>query len=408
MRKLLLLAFTAIVVYVSVTTAAATLPDRLSDKEFWELSAALSEPAGVFLSENVLSNESGFPFLIPELQRKAGSGGVYLGVGPEQNFSYIAGLQPSMAFIIDIRRENLIEHLLYKALFELSSDRIDFVSRLFSRARPRELSSRSTARELLTAVMNSPVDAQAFQANLERVQVFLRQQGFALSPEELKTLEHLYTVFRDFGPRVDYLSTGRMPGGRMDNMPTYADLMMETDASGRERSYLSDEKSFRFVQDVQKRNLIVPVVGGLRRAKGDSCCGSVPARSPGRRYHVLRVQRRGVSISQRSAWKSQRRGCEFLQQCACLAVDRLEHVCSIDPFTKRTPRHLRMAVFGDSVNPADDQRYGCRSTERLPQPLPASIGKLGTGPVFRVAKYGARPSISKTPFRQPFPSRGAR
>jgi hypothetical protein len=273
MRKLLLVAFSAIVVYVSVTTAADTLPERLSDKDFWELSVALSEPAGIFLSENVLSNESGFPFLIPELQRKAGNGGVYLGVGPEQNFSYIAGLQPSMAFIIDIRRENLIEHLLYKALFELSADRIDFVSRLFSRARPRGLSPRATARELLNAVMSAPVNDREFQTDLEKVEGFLRQQGFALTPEEMNTLEHLHSVFRDFGPRVDYLSTGRMPGGRMDNMPTYADLMTETDASGRERSYLSDEKSFQFVQDLQKRNLIVPVVGDFGGPKAIRAVG---------------------------------------------------------------------------------------------------------------------------------------
>ena len=56
-----------------------------------------------------------------------------MGVGPEQNFSYIAALKPSMAFIVDIRHGNLDVHLMYKALFEMSDNRAEFVSRLFSR-----------------------------------------------------------------------------------------------------------------------------------------------------------------------------------------------------------------------------------------------------------------------------------
>jgi hypothetical protein len=44
-------------------------------------------------------------------------------------------------------------------------------------------------------------------------------------------------------------------------MPTYFDLMTETDANGRERSFLADEQSYGLVRDLQVRNLIVPVVG---------------------------------------------------------------------------------------------------------------------------------------------------
>ena len=61
---------------------------------------------------------------------------MYLGVGPEQNFTYIVALRPKLAFIVDIRRGNMNEHLLYKAFIELSADRADFLSRLFARPRP--------------------------------------------------------------------------------------------------------------------------------------------------------------------------------------------------------------------------------------------------------------------------------
>lgn len=239
-----------------------TLPARLSDREFWNLINTLSEPAGTFSSENVLSNESGFSFAISDLLRKTGTGGVYLGVGPEQNFNYIAAIRPPMAFIIDIRRQNLLQHLLYKALFEISADRADFVSRLFSRTRPKGLSSSSTARELFGAFAGAPVDEPAFQANLRRIEAVLTvEHKFAMTPEDLRVIERLYTVFRDFGPRVDYNATGKMPGGRSDAMPTYAELMTETGENARERSYLASEQNYEFIRSLESRNLVVPIVG---------------------------------------------------------------------------------------------------------------------------------------------------
>ncbi|HET9424445.1 MAG TPA: hypothetical protein VFO55_03665, partial [Gemmatimonadaceae bacterium] len=112
--------------------AQATIPDRLSDREFWRFVTEVSEPGGYFRSDNFLSNEMGFLHPIPELQRAKRPGGVYLGVGPEQNFTYIAALQPRMAVLFDIRRQMMVHHLMYKALFETSADRGEFLSKLFS------------------------------------------------------------------------------------------------------------------------------------------------------------------------------------------------------------------------------------------------------------------------------------
>src|SRR4030095_8517915 len=97
--------------------AAETLPQSIPDDVFRKLISTLSEPGGDFQSENLLSNETDFPQVMAKLKKTVSPEGVYLGVGPEQNFNYIAAIQPRMAFIIDIRRQNLIEHLLYKALF---------------------------------------------------------------------------------------------------------------------------------------------------------------------------------------------------------------------------------------------------------------------------------------------------
>src|ERR1041385_7910211 len=110
------------------------LPASLTDGEFWNMITTFSEPGGYFPSDNFLSNESGYQSVLPALLKTLKPGGVYIGVGPEQNFTYIVALQPKIAFIIDIRPQNMLEHLFYKALMETSLDRSEFLSRLFARS----------------------------------------------------------------------------------------------------------------------------------------------------------------------------------------------------------------------------------------------------------------------------------
>src|SRR6202158_907887 len=102
--------------FIAVARAADDrLPSRLTDEEFWHIVQGFSERAGTFPSDNLLSNERRLQFVIPDLTRSVRPGGVYLGVGPEQNFTYMVALRPRMAFIFDIRRGNMALHLIYKA-----------------------------------------------------------------------------------------------------------------------------------------------------------------------------------------------------------------------------------------------------------------------------------------------------
>src|SRR6185295_17723093 len=133
----------------SVAARSITLP--VSDQEFWQLVEDFSEPNGYFRSDNFLSNENAFQHVIPRLQSTLPRGGVYVGVGPEQNFTYLVALRPKLAFIVDIRRGNLDEHLLYKAFIEMSADRADFLSRLFARPRPGELAANAPVETLFSA-----------------------------------------------------------------------------------------------------------------------------------------------------------------------------------------------------------------------------------------------------------------
>jgi hypothetical protein len=242
--------------------AADSLPAKLDDGSFWKLISALSEPNGEFQSENLLSNETDFPSVMSTLKSRVTSDGVYLGVGPEQNFNYIAAIHPRMAIIIDIRRQNMLEHFLYKALFELSPDRAAFVSRLFSRSLQTDgLTSASSAAELFDASQDAAADHTAFARNLQDIRKLLVEtHGFALTRDDLASLENLYAAFSDFGPAINYNSRGGGIGGRTF-MPSYQELMTETDRKGREWSYLASEESYRAVRDLELRNLIVPITG---------------------------------------------------------------------------------------------------------------------------------------------------
>jgi len=98
--------------------------------------AELSEPEGAFDTDNLISNERSYLHVVPALRNGGVKGGAYIGVGPDQNFSYIAQVRPAIAFIVDIRRDNLLLQLLFKALFAEAPTRIDYVMLLFGRAPP--------------------------------------------------------------------------------------------------------------------------------------------------------------------------------------------------------------------------------------------------------------------------------
>jgi hypothetical protein len=262
--------------YLSVLPSAgagsATLPQQLSDKTFWALSTSLSEPNGYFRSDNLVSNEIWMQHVIPDLLKTNAPGRVYLGVGPEQNFTYIAALKPAMVFITDVRRGNLQLHLMYKALFELSADRAEFVGRLFAKKRPEGIGPKSTVDEIFNAYADVQTSETLYQQNVEAIRNHLtKKRGLELSDDDLKGIEYVAYSFYWFGPGIHYSSSnGR--GGR--SMPTYYHLMVATDAEGVQRSYLASEQSFQVLKDLHTKNLFVPVVGNFGGPKALRAVGT--------------------------------------------------------------------------------------------------------------------------------------
>ena len=255
-------------------STAAPVPAQLSDEQFWKLATTFSEQDGTFRSDNLLSNELNLQYVIPELLEKAKQGRAYMGVGPEQNFTYIAALKPSMAFIIDIRHGNFDVHLMYKALFELSADRAEFVSRLFSRNRPDGLNAQSSVREIFDAYLETEPRKDLFDANLKAIKNHLKtKHGFSLSSGDMEGIEWALSNYFRYGPAINYNSsasaaapdivgaTGFGSRNRGFGGVTYVDLMMAEDGSGQSRSYLASEENFKFLKDLETKNLLVPVIG---------------------------------------------------------------------------------------------------------------------------------------------------
>jgi len=253
---------------------AESLPDAIPDQEFWRLTGDLSEPAGWFRSDNLLSNELGFPFILTDLAKAASPARVYMGVGPEQNFNYIAVLKPRMAFIVDIRRGNLNLHLMYKALFDLSADRADFVSKLFSMRRPMTLNALSTPEQIFTAFSNVQKSENLYNANLKAIDADLVQKHhFALEPEDLDAIAVVYEAFYTYGPNIRYSSSAAGGGFGGFNQPSYAELMTAVDNEGKFRSYLASEQAFQVLKDLETKNLLVPVVGNFGGPKAIRAIG---------------------------------------------------------------------------------------------------------------------------------------
>ena len=243
---------------LSTFRAADTLPTALTDQAFWKMISDFSEVGGSFVFDMYMSNEVTFQEILPELLRRVTPGGVYLGVAPEQNFTYIEVLQPKMAFIIDIRRENMLEMLMYKALFELSPTRAEFVSRLFSRPIRPGLAPQASVEQVFGALISGRGDPQLYAQNLRAIKEHLEKtHGFPLTAKDMRTIEEIFNLFYRGGPDASLTNYGT----------SYRLLMRETDRQGRNRNFLASDSNYQFVRDMHMKNLIVPIVGDFAGPK---------------------------------------------------------------------------------------------------------------------------------------------
>ncbi|MEP7000699.1 MAG: hypothetical protein ABI969_09485 [bacterium] len=241
-------------------SASIPLPDSIGD--LGALVARLSDSGGYFDTDNLISNESGYQQVLGAMDRLSVHGGAYIGVGPDQNYTYIARVRPRIAFVIDIRRDNMLEHLLFKALFARSVNRAEYLALWTGRPVPKDVEA-YTERPIkaLVAWIDSTA---ATPASIAYAKAMVRDEaqrsGIGLSAQDLVTIARFHDEFIRDGLSLQFTSTGR---AAQNYYPTLRQLILEHDASGHQRGYLVTESDFRYIKSLHRRNLIVPVTGDL-------------------------------------------------------------------------------------------------------------------------------------------------
>ena len=254
-----------LVVQVLVLAAAPVPPPAkpaIQETAFSRLVERLSEPGGYFDSDNLVSNETSYLHVLPALRALGVHGGAYVGVGPEQSFSYIAEVRPELAILIDIRRDNMLLHLLFKAMFEVSRNRMEYLCLLYGRPAPTVLArwTDQPLEDILTYLDITRGDTAAYRRSHTELMDRVSRFGVALGDSDRVTLRRFHDEFFAQGLEITFSSRGRMsrPG-----YPSERQLYLATDLDGRPGSYLATEERFRAVRELQRRDRIVPVVGDL-------------------------------------------------------------------------------------------------------------------------------------------------
>jgi hypothetical protein len=243
----------------------------LSRAELAGLVSEISEEGGYFWSNNYISNETSYLHALDALNQLGVKGGVYIGVGPNQNFTYIANIRPRIAFIIDIRRDNFLEHLLFKLLLEKAATRQQYLSFLTGRPIPSPpLDEDATLEEIVKSIERAEPDERFFRRHLLDLLHTLRSwPELELGLSDYHDIERIYWEFFRQGLDIKYDSW------RSFFFPTFKEFLLETDLESRPRNWLSSTESFQFVRDLQMRNLIIPAVGDFAGTHAFRNLGSI-------------------------------------------------------------------------------------------------------------------------------------
>ncbi len=239
------------------STEAQTVP-RISADDFSKMVTTFSEFGGFFPSNNWVSNELTYLNALESLEINNVRGGVYIGVGPDQNFVYISAIKPDLAITVDIRHQNTIQHLVYKALFELAGTRSEFLALLFSKRLDSdvELDADGNIETLVEYFSTAPSDRELMTKTSKTLQNILTEKyKFAFSERDRKALKKILNNFFVHNIEITY------NGPRRSWYPTFGQLLRMRDTDGDQRNPFNSRDDYRYLRQMHMQNRIIPVTG---------------------------------------------------------------------------------------------------------------------------------------------------
>ena len=263
-RRYLMLALAGALACDTALAAAQAPPHPIPDSiaDLGALVARLSDAGGYFDTDNLISNERGYQQVLGAMDRLNVRGGAYIGVGPDQNYTYIANTLPRIAFVVDIRRDNMLEHLLFKALFAAASNRAEYLALWTGRPVPANVAlyANRSIDEIVAWLDSTPATPASVARARTSVDGQLVRSGIPLSAKDVATITRFHDAFMATGLSLQFTTDGRSP---RPYYPTLRQLVLEHDASGQRRGYLASEAGFQLIKSLHRRNRIVPVTGDL-------------------------------------------------------------------------------------------------------------------------------------------------
>lgn len=218
---------------------------------------AAAEPASTYNLDCFVTSEVGHNDLLTRC-RPVRQGGAYLGVGPCQNFSYIGALRPACALIVDARIDNLIEHLIFKLVFERARTPAQYLAVLCSRLLPADVPPDPGA--LLPAFDRAPAPAGLFEDNW-RVLCRDLADRWSMPPALMGRAERIYREFHRRGLSITSVSDELL--ANLDYIPDLRTVIASTSYTGESLHFLTDAERYDYVRELQLSDRIIPLLGNI-------------------------------------------------------------------------------------------------------------------------------------------------
>jgi hypothetical protein len=185
----------------------------------------------------------------------------------------MAAIRPNVAFMFDIRRDNMLEHLIFKAAFARARNRAEYLALLLGRPVPADVERWSDrpldalVAHFDTVAMTPASETAARAAVIDGI----RRTGVPLDSSDWATIRRFHGAFIADGLDIRYESRGR-PGRGF--FPSLHELLLARDVDGTEANFLAREADFQFLKDLQSRDRVIPITGNLAGPKALAAVGA--------------------------------------------------------------------------------------------------------------------------------------